>query len=80
MTIELNIDIDVLTVGDLMDLENAKKVTEISDWLIQKAGAKLEDIRKIPAKDMRALMDQLRERLTAGMSLPKANGERSSSP
>lgn len=63
-----------------MDLENARKLTDMVNWLVKYGDMDIDKVRALPIKDIRKLMDTVKERLTVGLALPKANGERSSSP
>lgn len=74
----LNIDPEALTVGDLEDLEEALKVKQIIDWLVKHAGADAAQVRALPARELRAVMVNIKTQLAGAYDLPKANGNGSS--
>ena len=77
--IEAVVDFSVLTLGDLETLESAKRAADMVVWLSAHAGLTPEAARAIPLKELRGVMEQLRDQSAAAMALPKSkNG--SSSP
>jgi hypothetical protein len=76
---QLEIDIDKLTVGDLEALEDVKRVKEIVAWLTAHAGADAAELRALPLKELKDVLRQVQERIGGALALPKANGASSSS-
>jgi hypothetical protein len=77
--IEAVVDFSALTLGDLETLESAKRAADMVAWLAAHAGLTTEAARAIPLKELRGLMEKLRDQITEAMALPKSkNG--SSSP
>lgn len=74
-TLSLNIDVDTLTVGDIEDLEEARKVGQIIAWLVAHAGAEAASVRALPVKDLRAAMESVRAQMAGAFSIPKQNGD-----
>lgn len=73
--VEITIDLDFanLTLGDLEDFENAKRIADMRAWLREHAGVSDATFRQIKVKQM----NELREKITAAINayaLPKANG------
>lgn len=71
---QLVIDADALTLGDIEDLENAKQVRQIIPWLVKHAGADAEELRKLPFKQLTSVVKQVQAKFNEALDLPKANG------
>lgn len=77
MSLILHIDVDALTVGDLETLEGLSKVREMRAWLVGHAGITDEEFKTLPAKELRGVLEQVRQSIAGALDLPKANGSSS---
>lgn len=59
LTIE--VDIDSLQIGDLMDLESAYEVKQIADWLVAHTDLDMQTVRRIKATQFKPLAQKLGE-------------------
>jgi hypothetical protein len=64
------LDPDTLTMGDVIDLEEAKGFRDIAAWLVEKAGADMTDVRKLPYRKLTELAEGLRDALKTASELP----------
>lgn len=71
-TLKLVVDRDALTVGDMEDLENASKLSDLLTWISTHAQVDRAALRKLPARDLRALGEHLRAEIDAALSIPNA--------
>lgn len=74
--ITLEIDPKLITVGALIDLEEAKKTKDICLWLVAHAGAKMDELRALPVQELGEVGKRVAESIKAA-ALPKANGDNS---
>jgi hypothetical protein len=65
--LELHIDADNLTMGDMEDLEEAKTIKQMIDWFVAHAGVSREQMRSLKLSDL----DQLRTQTSAAVMVPK---------
>ncbi len=70
-TITISIDADALTWGAVEDLEAATSIREIGDWLVAHANVDRTALRALPAAEIKAVGEQIRERLKAALDVPK---------
>lgn len=77
MTLQLQIDVDELTIGDQMDLEEAKTAGDICRWLVTHAGADMAELRALKLRELRTLAETIGQQLKDGLTPSKANGARS---
>lgn len=71
--LQLVIDANALTLGDIEDLENAKKVGQIIAWFVKHAGADEAALRALPIKELRGIVKQVQEKIDAELALPKVS-------
>lgn len=77
LPIKLEIDVENLTIGDQMDLEQAQSATVICDWLVAHAGVTLEQLRPLKLKELKTLVEVIGQQLAAGLQPSKPTGTRS---
>lgn len=73
----LSIDVDTLTVGDIEQLEECTRVKQMIDWLVKHAGANADELRALPAREIKSVLADVRDKLKDAFDLPKANGAHS---
>lgn len=66
LTIE--IDIESLQIGDLMDLESAKEINQIADWLVAHTALDMPTVRRIKGTQFKQLATQLGQTLREAIS------------
>lgn len=71
---KLEIDVNALTVGDIEALEDMRKLKDLIAWLVKHAGANADELRALPARELKDVQAQVQAAITAGLALPKANG------
>jgi hypothetical protein len=74
MDLKLTIDVDELTIGDQMDLEEAKTAGDIVRWLVTHAGADMDALRALKLRELRTLAESIGAQLKEGLTPSKANG------
>jgi hypothetical protein len=73
MALQVSIKTEHLTLGDLMDLEEAGKSPKATaNWLIVHCGVAPEDVRTIPWEDLPAINAQIMAEIKERQALPKA--------
>ncbi len=80
--IKLTIDTDNLTIGATMDLEAltaSPSVTAMCTWLVDHAGATLDELRPLKLTELASLFQVITQQVKTGVNPSKANGARSSS-
>ena len=75
---KIQVDASELSWGALMDLETAVKTVDIANWLVEHAGADMQDLRALPASEITDIAEQVGALLRDALSVPKAKGRRSS--
>ena len=70
-----NIVITVDELGDLMELEAIKKVSEYAAWLQAHSNLSLEQIKKIKLAELKDIQKQVLAQTQEALSVPKANSE-----
>lgn len=71
---QLEVDVNALTVGDIEALEESRTIKNMVAWLTAHAGASADELRALPIKELKGIMDKVRDAITTGLALPKANG------
>lgn len=74
MDLKLTIDVDELTIGDQMDLEEAKTAGDICRWLVQHAGVDMAELRALKLRELRTLAETIGTQLRDALTPSKANG------
>lgn len=64
------IDPDALTLGDQIDLEEARGVKDICAWLVAHAGADLPVLRKLPFAKLNELAEGVAAALKEAAEVP----------
>lgn len=77
MDLKLTIDVDDLTIGDQMDLEEAKTAGDICRWLVTHAGADMQELRALKLRELKTLAETIGAQLKDGLAPSKSNGARS---
>ena len=75
--IRLNINAAELTVGDQLDLEAARTMTQLVDWMVAHAGADIGELRRLKLSELRTLAETIGQRITQEIEPSKASGARS---
>jgi hypothetical protein len=75
--LKLTIDVDNLTIGDQMDLEEATGAGDICRWLVAHAGVEMADLRALKLRELKDLADAIGSQLKEGLTPSKPNGARS---
>lgn len=73
---KISVDASQLSIGAVMDLENAVKVTDICNWLVEHASVDMAELRALPASEIISIADQVGTLLRDALSVPKAKGKR----
>ena len=71
--LKLTIDTDTLSLGDVEELETLKKVGDITRWLVAHAGVTAEQVKAVPVKELKGVMQQVNAAIGESIGLPKAN-------
>lgn len=66
MTIKLQIDPDTLTIGAMLDLEEATTVRALVDWLVEHGGAAEAEVRALPLSELKDVAEQVKAALAPG--------------
>ena len=69
-TLKLRVDIEELTVDDLIALEDASKTIDIVVWCVRHAGADEAQLRKLKARHLMALAKELTAQVQKAMQAP----------
>lgn len=81
--ITLTIDVANLTIGATMDLEaltQSQSVTAMCTWLVDHAGATMDELRPLKLTELATLFQTITRQVKTGVTPSKTNGARSSSP
>lgn len=70
-TLNLEVDIQSLNVGDLIELENATKAGEIVAWCVAHTNASATQLRALPLSEFMPLAAQLAEQVKNALTPPK---------
>lgn len=69
-TIEITIDIDAIDLGLQEDLETAKTTKELLDVLERITGKSRADLRKIKARDLKRVGEQIASAIKQAIEIP----------
>jgi len=64
--LKLTIDADALTIGDMLDLEEATTVRAMVAWLVTHGGVSEADVRALPLAELKSVAEQVKAALAPG--------------
>lgn len=75
-SIKIEVNIESLDVGALIDLEEATTTKQVVAWLAAHTNVTLDALRAVPLNEFLPLASQIAEQVKGIMQPPKASGRR----
>ena len=67
-----NIVVKIETLGDLVELEEANKISAYVAWLQKHSNLSREDVLKIPIAELMKIQQQILKQTQEALAIPKA--------